>query len=149
MENLLPQPATVFHLTDLVPMVNSVKNQLFPWRKSPLDPELREVPESPGRSQFLRGWLTEEETREVLARCQQDEISLHGVILAAGLQAMARICRHNNSQQLLTLRASVLTNLNITVEEDSSQPVDLEEMIEIGESATTQGNLPDLQICEI
>ena len=51
--------------------------------------------------------------------------------------------------QLNPPTASVLTNLNITVEEDSSQPVDLEEMIEIGESATTQENLPDLQICEI
>ena len=107
----MPPPATVFHLTDLLPMVNSVKNQLFPWRKSPLASELREEPESPGRSQFLRGWLTEEETREVVARCQQDEISLHGVILAAGLQAMARICRHNSSQQVVTLRASILTNL--------------------------------------
>ena len=110
-ENLLPPPATVFHLTDLLPMVSSVKKQLFPGRRSPLDPELREVPESPGRSQFLRGWLTEEETREVLARCQQDEISLHGVILAAGLQALARICRHNTGQQVVTLRASILTNL--------------------------------------
>ena len=111
MENLLPPPATVFHLTDLLPMVNSVKNQLFPGRKSPLDPELRAEPESPGRSQFLRGWLTEEETREVVARCQQDEISLHGVVLAAGLQAVARICRQNSGQQVVSLRASVLTNL--------------------------------------
>lgn len=107
----MPPPATVFHLTDLLPMVSSVKKQLFPWRKSPLDPELREEPESPGRSQFLRGWLTEEETREVLARCQQDEISLHGVVLAAGLQAVARICRLHSSQEVVSLRASVSTNL--------------------------------------
>ena len=104
----------MFHLTDLLPMARSVKKQLFPGRKSPLDPELREVPESPGRSQFLRGWLTEEETREVVARCQQDEISLHGVILAAGLQAMARICRGHHSPEVVSpvsLRASVSTNL--------------------------------------
>ena len=31
------------------------------------------------RSQFLRGWLSEEETRELLAQCCEDDISLHGL----------------------------------------------------------------------
>ena len=118
MESLLPPPETGFHLGDLVPMVTSVKNHLFPWRKSPLDLQLREVTDTAveserqavARSHFLRGWLTEDETRELVARCQEDEISLHGVILAAGLLAMSRMCRQE-SQQLVTLRASIVTNL--------------------------------------
>ena len=45
--------------------------------------------------------------------------------------------------------ASVLSTLNITVEEDGSQPVDLEKMIDISESPSTQEILPDLQNCKI
>ena len=99
-------------------MVTSVKNHLFPWRKSPLDLQLREVTDTfveserlaRPRSHFLRGWLTEDETRELVARCQEDEISLHGVVLAAGLLAMARICRQE-SGQVVSLRANIITNL--------------------------------------
>ena len=45
--------------------------------------------------------------------------------------------------------ASVLSTLNITVEEDGSRPVDLEKMIDISESTSTQEILPDLQNCTI
>ena len=45
--------------------------------------------------------------------------------------------------------ASVLSTLNITVEEDGSRPVDLEKMIDISESTSTQEILPDLQNCKI
>ena len=45
--------------------------------------------------------------------------------------------------------ASVLSTLNITVEEDGSRPVDLEKMIDISESSSTQEILPDLQNCKI
>ena len=93
-----------------MPMVNSVKNHLFPGRKSPLDLQLLEGDTASARSYFLRGWLTEDETRELVAHCQEDEISLHGVILAAGLLAMARICRQD-SQQVISLRAAIMTNL--------------------------------------
>ena len=65
-----------------------------------------------GKSLFLRGWLTEAETAEVfhlrvltilyrvsnlfflipkvLALCEEDDVTLHGLVLAAGLTAVAR-----------------------------------------------------------
>ena len=42
------------------------------------------------RSQFLRGWLSESETRDLVALCEEEDVSLHGLVLAAGLTAMAR-----------------------------------------------------------
>jgi hypothetical protein len=42
------------------------------------------------RSQFLRGWLSEAETRDLEALCEEEDVSLHGLILAAGLTAMDR-----------------------------------------------------------
>ena len=65
-----------------------------------------EEEEQGGRSLFLRGWLTEAETAEVflsferlfsfdtshqvLALCEEDDVTLHGLVLAAGLTAVAR-----------------------------------------------------------
>ena len=43
--------------------------QMLPWSNTDL---------IYSRSQFLRGWLSEEETRELLAQCCEDDISLHG-----------------------------------------------------------------------
>ena len=60
------------------------------------------------RSRFLRGWLSEEETREILAQCCEDDISLQGLVLAACLAATARVACPGSST---TLRASVVTNL--------------------------------------
>ena len=77
-----------------------------------------EEEEQGGRSLFLRGWLTEAETAEVsfqslifkncihillsfsitnhhycqvLALCEEDDVTLHGLVLAAGLTAVARL----------------------------------------------------------
>ena len=71
-------------------------SHFVPVRRSPLEPELRAPPlelrgeEEIGRSLFLRGWLTEAETAEVLALCEEDDVTLHGLVLAAGLTAVAR-----------------------------------------------------------
>ncbi len=40
---------------------------------------------------MLRGWLSEEQTAELLAMQEEDDASLHGVILAAGALAVSRV----------------------------------------------------------
>ena len=51
------------------------------------------------RSEFLRGWLSEAETRDLVALCEEEDVSLHGLILAAGLTAMARYHRKMINQK--------------------------------------------------
>ena len=95
-ETLLPSPDSSFHLGDLFPMVKAVGNHFIPTRRSPFENHLKTIDSEnekkipPTRTQFLRGWLTQAETSELLALCEEDDVSLHGVILAAGLTAMAR-----------------------------------------------------------
>jgi len=121
-ETLLPSPDSSFHLGDLFPMVKAVGNHFIPTRRSPFENHLKTI-ESENekkipitKTQFLRGWLTQAETNELLALCEEDDVSLHGVILAAGLTAMARLCLHDSSntpppETSLALRASIITNL--------------------------------------
>jgi len=45
---------------------------------------------------MLRGWLSEEQTSELLAMQEEDDVSLHGVMLAAGLVAVARVIQEGN-----------------------------------------------------
>jgi len=65
----------------------------------------------------VSSWLVNpRRTNELLALCEEDDVSLHGVILAAGLTAMARFCMHDTSPShppdtTLVLRASIATNL--------------------------------------
>ena len=114
----------MFHLGDLVPMMNSVVNHFIPTRKSPLETWIRPVTDTfvesertvktcpATRSHFLRGWLSEDETRELLAQCEEDDISLHGVLLAACLAATSRVCCQDTCNSNPTaLRASINTNL--------------------------------------
>jgi len=123
-EKLLPSPDSMFHLGDLVPMMNSVVNHFIPTRKSPLETWIRPVTDTfvesertvktcpATRSHFLRGWLSEDETRELLAQCEEDDISLHGVLLAACLAATSRVCCQDTCNSNPTvLRASINTNL--------------------------------------
>ena len=123
-ENLLPSPDSMFHLGDLVPMMSSVVNHFIPSRKSPLDQWIRPVTDTfvesertvktcpATRSHFLRGWLSEDETRELLAQCEEDDITLHGVLLAACLAATSRVCCQDTCNSNPTvLRASINTNL--------------------------------------
>ena len=42
---------------------------------------------------MLRGWLSTEETAELSAMMEEDEASLHGVVLAAALTATARVIK--------------------------------------------------------
>ena len=51
------------------------------------------------RSEFLRGWLSEAETRDLVALCEEEDVSLHGLILSAGLTAMARYHRKMINQK--------------------------------------------------
>jgi len=123
-ESLLPSPDSMFHFGDFLPMMNSVVNHFIPTRKSPLDTWLRPVSDTfvssektqntcpSTRSHFLRGWLTEDQTRDLLAQCEEDDISLHGVMMAASLAATARVCCQEtctNNQTML--RASIVMNL--------------------------------------
>ena len=65
------------------------------------------------RSKYLRGWLTEAETREVVGRCEEDEVTLHGLVLAAALTAMARSLLVNieNSKYFTLLRTIFLVKI--------------------------------------
>ena len=108
-EDLLPSPDSSFHLGDLMPMMNSVVNHFIPTRKSLLDSWILPESSPPYRSRFLRGWLTEEETRDVLGQCCEDDISLHGVMLAASLLATARVCCKNVENP--ALKTSINMNL--------------------------------------
>ena len=87
---MLPSPDSKLHFGDLFPMMNSVVNHFIPTRKSPLDTWLKPADSSPGKSLFLRGWLTEDETRDLMAQCAEDDITLAGIMLAAALIATAR-----------------------------------------------------------
>jgi hypothetical protein len=61
-------------------------------RRSPLEffaPEVG-VAAAEGHAQLLRGWLTEAETRELLAIMDEDDVSLHGIILTAALVSLSR-----------------------------------------------------------
>lgn len=120
-ETLLPSPDSAFQLGDLFPMVKAVGSHFVASRRSPLEPLLRggaeekDGQEEKGRSLFLRGWLTEAETSEVLALCEEDDVSLHGLVMAAGLTAVARLCHSHTSTcpptTVTSIRAGVSTNL--------------------------------------
>ena len=65
---------------------------------------------------LLRGWLNEEHTRELMAMLEEDDCSLHGVVMAAGLIAVSRILQDDrrkmlNCQDVASLRVSNEMNL--------------------------------------
>ena len=65
---------------------------------------------------YSRGWLNEEETRELMAMLEEDDCSLHGVIMAAGLLAVSRILQDDrkkmvNCHEQISLRVSNEMNL--------------------------------------
>ena len=63
---------------------------------------------------MLRGWLSEEQTSELLAMLEEDDASLHGAMTAAGLIATARVMQQEGSEApslTIQLRASNEANL--------------------------------------
>ena len=71
-ESLIPQ---AYSLKDWVPL-NSLKEYIYP-RKSPLE-SLKQTADGCGQTEILRGWLSEDETQELLAIMEEDDSSLHG-----------------------------------------------------------------------
>jgi len=69
------------------------------------------------RTEMLRGWLSEEQTAELTAMLEEDDCSLHGVLLAAGLLAVARVLQDGEGTEkappvaTLQLRATHEANL--------------------------------------
>ena len=68
------------------------------------------------KTEVLRGWLSVEQTSDLIAMMEEDDVSLHGTILAAGLTAMSRILQSDQSKeyppsQTLNLRATNEANL--------------------------------------
>ena len=61
------------------------------------------IPDSPSQivkdSSVLRGWLNMEQTDVLLAMLEQDDCSLHAVLLAAGLLALTRTVRFQNEEE--------------------------------------------------
>ena len=43
-----------------------------------------------GHTHVLRGWLSESETRELLAIMEEKEMSLHGVLLSAAIASIGK-----------------------------------------------------------
>jgi len=116
LESILPPPDSIFHFGDLVPMVKAVGNHWLHLRKSPCEPLLVEPLSDNGnvaRSQFLRGWLSEAETRELVGQCGIEDVSLHGIMLAAATTAMARMSvLHGISPDVCrALRVCISSNL--------------------------------------
>jgi len=141
-ESILPQPDSVFHLTDLVPMVKAVGNHFLPaLRRSPCNSFLvNNCATGEGASHCLRGWLTARETRELSGICEEEEIGLQGILLAAALTAMARTCVQSGvaAEESRHLRACISSNLrqfstqairngvySSVYEESSSLPIEL------------------------
>ncbi len=69
----------------------------------------------PPRTEMLRGWLDEEQTSELLAMLEEDDASLHGVLLAAGLIAISRLLQETTenppASKKTSLRATNEANL--------------------------------------
>ncbi|XP_023337320.1 uncharacterized protein LOC111708242 isoform X2 [Eurytemora carolleeae] len=113
LETILPSSDSVFHFTDLVPLVKAVGGHFMNLKRSACDNLLVDSASANGnepRSKYLRGWLTEAETREVVGRCEEDEVTLHGLVLAAALTAMARMCTVQG-EAVRALRACIATNI--------------------------------------
>lgn len=120
LESLLPPPDSLFQFGDLVPLVKAVGSHFIPLRRSPFEDLLVTREDANGnepRSQFLRGWLSEAETRDLVALCEEEDVSLHGIVLAAGLTAMARLCLPTGHQSpppptsAILLRVAIAMNL--------------------------------------
>ena len=115
-ESLLPSNESGFHFGDLFPMAQKVVGNYVLPRKSPLEDIINKEPSDFRQTQVLRGWLTEAETSEIEAMMEEDDASLHGVILAAGLIALSRIVQSDKSaeyppKETVHLRATNQTNL--------------------------------------
>lgn len=116
-EGLIPPSEYGFHLSDLKTVSKMVGSFVMP-RKSPFDLVKCES-KAPFRTEVLRGWLNAEQTSELLALMEEDDVSLHGVILAAGLLATSRILQgDNNSREhsptkVVHMRASQEANLRL------------------------------------
>ncbi|TRY78377.1 hypothetical protein TCAL_01694 [Tigriopus californicus] len=115
-ENLIAPNEYGFHLSDLMTMSKMMGSYMMP-RKSPFD-LVKCKSEAPFRTEVLRGWLNSEQTSELLALMDDDDVSLHGVILAAGLLATSRILQGDCAKEqppskAVNMRASQEANLRL------------------------------------
>ena len=59
-----------------------------------------------GHTHVLRGWLSESETRELLAIMEEKEMSLHGVLLSAAIASIGKAYALKNMTSLLQMLLS-------------------------------------------
>eukprot|EP00095_Tigriopus_kingsejongensis_P004248 maker-scaffold711_size108467-snap-gene-0.30 protein:Tk04248 transcript:maker-scaffold711_size108467-snap-gene-0.30-mRNA-1 annotation:"malonyl -acyl carrier protein transacylase" len=116
-ETLMPSSDYTFHLSDLMTMGKWMGSYVMP-RKSPFEALTSRPTSPPFRTEVLRGWLSQEQTSELLALMEEDDVSLHGVILAAGLVATSRVLQADTSKEYppsktMNLRANQEANLRL------------------------------------
>ncbi len=124
-ESLLPQQSGF--LLEFAPLAKAFfSSAVMPARKSPFDDlprdataaESKEGEQRRRRTEVLRGWLTTEQTSEMVAMMEEDDVSLHGAVLAAALTATARVLQSGKTAEYpprtqpdITLRAANEANL--------------------------------------
>lgn len=98
-------------LSTLFSVAKSVGEYVMP-RKSPLSLGGSAVEQGSAKTQVLRGWLTDTQTRELLATMDEDDCHLQGVITAAALCALDRVlaCDEPRGLPVSTSRSLRLAN---------------------------------------
>ena len=107
---------------------NSIKEYIYP-RKSPLEflsltSSYESPPDQGGghHAHVLRGWLSEDQTRELLAIIDEKGLSLQGVILAAGVTSLAKMLDTENLS-FATIKVANDVNLRQTIQSASNADV--------------------------
>eukprot|EP00096_Caligus_rogercresseyi_P011195 TRINITY_DN4332_c0_g1_i1.p1 TRINITY_DN4332_c0_g1~~TRINITY_DN4332_c0_g1_i1.p1 ORF type:complete len:529 (-),score=144.67 TRINITY_DN4332_c0_g1_i1:527-2113(-) len=116
-ETLVPSNDSSFHIGDLIPITKKVITGNFALpRRTPLEKILRPsfVPKDSPRTEVLRGWLNEQETSEIISMMEEDDASIHGVLLTAGLIALSRVVQEETSLDAIPREDTILRATNET-----------------------------------
>uniref|UniRef100_A0A0K2UGZ6 Uncharacterized protein n=1 Tax=Lepeophtheirus salmonis TaxID=72036 RepID=A0A0K2UGZ6_LEPSM len=114
-ESLVPSNDSSFHITDLIPITKKVITGNFASpRRTPLEKILKPIFESKDipKTEVLRGWLNERETSEIISMMEEDDASIHGVLLTAGLIALSRVIHEDTSPDSIPKEDTILRATN-------------------------------------
>ena len=114
-ETLLPPGESSIQISDTLPMFKVIGSFMMP-KKTAFEEHGELSFNLQGRTEMIRGRLDEEETSELNAMMEEDDASMHGVMLAAALVAVSRVLQSQTSNEYppsktLNLRATNEANL--------------------------------------
>ena len=114
-ESLLPPGEAGLHFQDAFPLLKVIGSFMMPRKNLFEDNKLIHF-NSSGKTEVIRGRLNEEQTAELNAMMEEDDASLHGVLLAAGLIAVSRVLQAETATEYppsktLNIRATNEANL--------------------------------------